>query len=112
MPEEERLRLLAIQERIALIRSWTDDLSEEAFISNPLVRDATALSLMVIGETSGRLLEATRNKAPEIPWISIRSLRNRIAHGYETVDHQLVWQIIRSDLPELGAAIGRLLQAA
>lgn len=93
MPEEERLRLLAIRERIALVRTWTDDLAEEAFIADPLVRDRSsfvtaALSLMVIGETSRRLLDATRDAAPEIPWPAIRSLRNRIAHGYETVDHR------------------------
>ena len=85
-------------------------MSEDDFITNPLVRDATALSLLVIGETSGRLLEPTRDSAPEIPWPAVRSLRNRIAHGYETVDHRLLWEIVRNDLPALDAAIARLLQ--
>jgi uncharacterized protein with HEPN domain len=39
------------------------------------------------------------------------ALRNRIAHGYETVDHLLVWQIITLDAPQLASAMDRLLAA-
>jgi uncharacterized protein with HEPN domain len=67
------------------------------------------LSLLIIGETARRLLESTKAAAPEIPWPAVVSLRNRIAHGYETVDHQLVWQILQEDLPALGSAVDRLL---
>jgi uncharacterized protein with HEPN domain len=37
------------------------------------------------------------------------ALRNRIAHGYETVDHLLVWRIVQDDLPALRAAVEQLL---
>lgn len=109
MPEEERLRLIAIRDRIALVKSWVAGMNESAFVSHLMARDAVALSLLVIGETARRLLEATKQRAPEIPWSAIVSLRNRVAHGYETVDHSLVWQIVTSDLPGLEAAIERLL---
>ncbi len=36
------------------------------------------------------------------------SLRHRIAHGYETVDHRLIWQIVRQDLPALAIAMEAL----
>jgi uncharacterized protein with HEPN domain len=111
MPEEERLRLVAILERIALVHSWVAGKSEGEFVADLLVRDAVALSVMLIGETSRRLLDDTRARTPEIPWPAIRSLRNRIAHGYETVDHKLVWQIINDDLPVLESALKRLLAA-
>ena len=109
MPEEERLRLLAIAERIALVRSWTEDVTEAEFLADLKGRDAAAMSLLVIGETARRLLDETKARAPEIPWSAIVSLRNRIAHGYETVDHRLVWQVLIEDLPELAGAVERLL---
>lgn len=108
-PEEERLRLLAIAERISLVRGWVEGMSEDDFIADRMVRDASALSLPVIGETARRLLEETKAAAPEIPWSAVVSLRNRIAHGYETVDHRLVWRVLTDDLPDLAAAIVRLL---
>ncbi|HEY2049779.1 MAG TPA: HepT-like ribonuclease domain-containing protein [Caulobacteraceae bacterium] len=50
-------------------------------------------------------------RSPEVPWPAIVALRNRIAHGYETVDHLLVWQIITLDAPQLASAMDRLLAA-
>jgi uncharacterized protein with HEPN domain len=81
MPEEERLRLVAIAERISLVSAWVEGMAEEDFRSDLMARDAAAMSLLIIGETARRLLETTKAGAPEIPWPAIISLRNRIAHG-------------------------------
>ena len=112
MPEEERLRLLAIAERISLVRSFAAEMTEETFIADVMRRDAAAMSLLIIGETTRRLLETTKGLAPEIPWSAIVSLRNRIAHGYETVDHRLVWRVLADDLPALADAVERILGSA
>lgn len=42
---------------------------------------------------------------PEIPWPQIVSLRNRLIHGYDAVDLDILWQIIESDLPPLIATL-------
>jgi uncharacterized protein with HEPN domain len=112
MSEEERLRLVAIAERISLVQSWLDGMTEADFLADLMARDAVAMSLLVIGETARRLLEETKQRAAEIPWSAIVSLRNRIAHGYETVDHRLVWAVVQTDIPSLSAAIDRLLRDA
>ena len=109
MPEEERLRLQAIAERIELVRSWTEDMAEPEFRADMKARDAVAMSLLIIGETARRLADETKGRASGIPWSAIVSLRNRIAHGYETVDHRLVWEILRQDLPGLASEVERLL---
>jgi len=109
MPEEERLRLQAMAERIALVRSWAEEMNEAEFQADPMARDAIAMSLLVIGETARRVTDETKRRAPGVPWPAIVSLRHRIAHGYETVDHGLVWQIVRQDLPSLALAIEELL---
>ncbi len=109
MPEEERLRLETIAERIALVTAWVEAMTEAEFVSDLMVRDAAAMSLLIVGETARRLSEDTKRRSPEIPWPAIVSLRNRIAHGYETVDHRLVWRIIEDDLPGLAETIERLL---
>jgi uncharacterized protein with HEPN domain len=109
MPEEERLRLQAIAERIELVRNWAEPLDEAAFLADLKLRDAVAMSLLVIGETARRLSEETKRRAPTVPWPAIISLRHRIAHGYETVDHSLIWQVVRQDLPTLAHEVGKLL---
>jgi uncharacterized protein with HEPN domain len=47
MPEEEHLRLQAIAERIRLLRSWTEGLTEAEFVADVMLRDACAAFSMV-----------------------------------------------------------------
>jgi uncharacterized protein with HEPN domain len=70
-PEDERLRLLAIAERISLVLGWVEGMSEEDFIADLMAWDAAALSLLVIGETARRLRDETKAAAPEVPWSAV-----------------------------------------
>ena len=38
---------------------------------------------------------------PTIPWSEVVSLRNRLIHGYDSVDMDVLWRIIEDDLPAL-----------
>lgn len=57
--------------------------------------------LEIVGEAAGRLTKETQAAYPEIPWAQIVSLRNRLIHGYDEVDFDILWDIIRDDLPPL-----------
>jgi uncharacterized protein with HEPN domain len=50
---------------------------------------------------STRLDEATRTKHPAVPWRAIKETRNRLIHAYDDIDRDVLWQIVRVDLPEL-----------
>ena len=41
------------------------------------------------------------NTYTNIPWNSIRGMRNRIVHDYENVDLSVLWGTIKESLPEL-----------
>lgn len=66
---------------------------------------------MVIGEAARRLPDSVRKEAPEIPWPTIVSLRHRIVHGYKTVDHRIVWDIVQQRMDALEAAVRGMLAA-
>ena len=42
---------------------------------------------------------------PQIPWAQIRGLGNRLRHGYETIDAEVVWDIVHKDLGLLRSAL-------
>jgi len=44
---------------------------------------------------------------PEIP--RIVGLRNRLIHGYDAVDDQLVWDIVQSKIKPLGIELAKLI---
>lgn len=47
-------------------------------------------------------------KLKEVPWRQIYGLRNQIVHDYEGVNLKLVWEIIRTDLPEVKELLKKL----
>lgn len=63
--------------------------------------------LEIVGEAANRLSVETRARFPEVPWPEIVSMRNRLIHGYDSVDLDLVWQVVQGDLPDLIAALER-----
>jgi len=59
----------------------------------------------IIGEAANRVPEAERARMREVPWPQIVSLRNRLIHGYDEVDFNILWQIVTDDLPKLIEAL-------
>ena len=55
----------------------------------------------IIGEAANRITPEYRSRYPSIPWLQIVSLRNRLIHGYDSVDMEIVWEILTTDLPAL-----------
>jgi len=65
----------------------------------------------IVGEAANRVAEAGQEARPEIPWRQIIGMRNRIVHGYDRVDFNLLWDTIHHDFPpliaKLKATLGR-----
>ena len=55
----------------------------------------------IIGEAASRLSHATRDAHPQIPWNHIVGTRNRLVHGYDQVDFDVLWRIVSVELPPL-----------
>jgi len=66
--------------------------------------------LEIVGEAASRMPAQERVRYPEIPWSEIVSLRNRLIHGYDSVDFDILWQIVTDDLPPLIAVLERALK--
>jgi len=55
----------------------------------------------VIGEAASKISEPTKAGLPQIPWREIVGMRNRLVHGYASVDHDIVWDVVSGDLAEV-----------
>src|SRR5690349_1690301 len=97
--------MLAIQK----IGRYTFQMDQDAFITDELVIGGVARNLEIIGEAARQLPEEYRRAHIEIPWTQIAGLRNRIVHDYFKLDLEIIWQIIRHDLPELEKQVNALL---
>ncbi|MCK9394888.1 MAG: DUF86 domain-containing protein [Methylobacter sp.] len=104
-----------IIEAIERIHRYVEDMSEVDFLDDEKTQDAVVRNFEIIGEASRNIERhhpAYTQSHPEIPWIFMYTMRNRIAHGYFKVDFELVWQTIHADLPELHEQVRQLVLLA
>jgi uncharacterized protein with HEPN domain len=83
---------------------FVEGFSESQFLADKRTQQAVVMSLVIIGEAATQIMDRDPDFAarhPEIPWRSMRGMRNRIAHGYFELDLGTVWATVKSDLPPL-----------
>ena len=68
--------------------------------------------LEILGEAAGRVSPDQRAKHAQIPWPAIIGMRNRLIHGYDNVDFDIVWEVVTRDLPPLARMLERLIRPA
>ena len=62
---------------------------------------AVVRSLEVVGEAARQMPRGFKSNHPEIPWREVAGLRNVIAHEYFGLDNEIIWDVIKSQIPDL-----------
>jgi uncharacterized protein with HEPN domain len=70
---------------------------------------AVEMIFIIIGEAANQIPDEIEDKFPEIPWMLMRAMRNRIVHVYFQVDEKLMWGTVKNDLPPLVPVLEKLL---
>jgi len=84
--------------------------NREELVRNRLLQLALTRLMEIVGEAANRVSEATREKTPEIPWAQIVGMRNRLVHGYDVIDFDLLRDTVTTDLPPLIAALQEIVR--
>ncbi|OGT08749.1 MAG: hypothetical protein A2X78_02450 [Gammaproteobacteria bacterium GWE2_37_16] len=95
------------------VNDYTEDLIEITFLENELVQDAVIRNLEIIGEASRNIDYHYPDFSVDYPKLPLKvayEMRNVLAHGYFSVDLEIVWQTIQNDLPELENQVKRIYQ--
>jgi len=85
----------------SIVRDITSRYTRESFLRDSIAQRAAAMTMINIGELSGVFSDDFRQSHPQIPWRKIRGLRNIIAHKYEIIDFEDVWETAIKSVPEL-----------
>lgn len=96
------------REALELIRS----VDQAAFRRNRLLQLGVVRLLEIVGEAAAHTPASVKSEHPAIPWRDISDLRNRLVHGYATIDLTIVWSILQHDLPVLVAQLDMILGPA
>jgi uncharacterized protein with HEPN domain len=84
--------------------SFVEGLSKEEFFEDRRTQQAVIMSLIIIGEASTKIMDQHPEFVagqPQVPWRSMRGMRNRIAHGYFDINLEVVGDTVQRALPDL-----------
>ncbi len=90
-----------ILDNLKNIESFTKGLSKNELTKNKLKQYAIIRAIEVIGEAVKNLPSDFRNKYPNIPWIKIAGMRDKLMHHYFGINLETVWKVVIEDLPDL-----------
>ena len=91
------------------IEAWTRTMSLEGFLADRRTQAAVEREFEIVGEALIRLRREFPAVAARVPELrEVVDFRNLISHGYDAVDHRVVWSLARLELPTLLAALRKI----
>jgi len=95
-------RLEDAAEACAHAQSFLEGVTLEEFMGSALLRSAVERQFEIIGEAlnlAAKEEESLEEMIPDLP--RIVGLRNRLIHGYDSVDPEIVWDVVKHKVPAL-----------
>lgn len=95
--------------------TYVESMEKEDFLADKRTQQAVILNIVIIGEAATKLLkdyDGFLRGHPEIPWHAMKGMRNRIAHGYFDINLDIVWDTVRTALPDLLTRLPAVQRAA
>jgi uncharacterized protein with HEPN domain len=92
------------------IIEYTEGLEFDSFRKDYKTVDAVIRNFEVIGEASKNLPEELKSAYPTMPWKEMYRLRNKITHEYFGIDYEIIWEIVKTDIPDARKIITTIIE--
>jgi uncharacterized protein with HEPN domain len=99
-----------IIDEVHFLRSVSKGLRKTSLKKDPVRQRAIARSLEVVGEAVKNLSDDFKQLHPKTDWRSIAGLRDKLIHHYFGIDWDVVWDILKMEIPKLEGTVTRALQ--
>ena len=109
MKNEFRDYLDDIKKSMEFALSFTLEMTLDDFQNDEKTQYAVIRCLEVIGEAVKRIPEDFREQHPVIPWRAMAGMRDRLIHGYDVVDNEIIWITVKDTIPGILEKISHLI---
>jgi uncharacterized protein with HEPN domain len=110
MPHDPRKLLADIRHAAGMIAAYCNAKSFDEYLTDPLLQSATERWFEIVGEALSRLVKVDAELVNKIDeYRRIIDFRNRLIHGYNGIDHKIVWGVIEKNIPHLIVQVDQLL---
>ena len=98
--------LADMRNAIHAAREFSRGITFEQFRDNREKQFAIIHALEIVGEAAKQIPVQVRGEYPDIPWRDIAGMRDRLIHGYFSVNLERLWNTVQEDLPRLEDRLG------
>jgi uncharacterized protein with HEPN domain len=99
-----------ILDAIREIERFAADRTLQDYLREGWLRFATQRGIEIVSEASRRIPDDLKARHAEIPWPDIAAIGNILRHGYDSLDHKIIWGVVETHLPALKVAVESMLQ--
>ncbi len=108
MSRRSELRVQDILDAIDRIASYVAGMDYEHFLADRKTQDAVTRNIEIMGEAARALPEDFKEQHADVPWSEIVAMRNVIVHQYFGILPEVVWDVVKNELPSLRSQIAGL----
>ena len=109
-PERDAVRVRHMLDAARRALRFTQGRNRADLDTDELLGLAVVRLLEILGEAARQVTPATREAHPGIPWRQIAGTRDRLIHGYDNVDMDIVWTIVSEELAPLAEQLEDIIR--
>ncbi|MEW6556190.1 MAG: DUF86 domain-containing protein [Elusimicrobiota bacterium] len=106
----EKEFLKDIIEAIEKIKSYTENKEYDEFLRDMKTQDAVVRNIEIIGEATKNISTDFKKKYKNIEWKNMAGMRDKIIHFYFGVKWEIVWSVIKNEIPLLKEKIEKIIK--
>jgi uncharacterized protein with HEPN domain len=105
-----RLYLKDILDAIKAIENFVEGMDFESFKVDDKTSSAVIRKFEIIGEAARNIPQNIRQEYLNIPWKEMVGFRDKLIHFYFGIKYEIVWDTIKSRLPDLKMRIQKVIE--
>ncbi|WP_353684853.1 DUF86 domain-containing protein [Thermodesulfovibrio sp. 3907-1M] len=101
MKRKASLYVKDIIDAIEKTQEFIKGMDFDEFVQDDKTASAVVRKLEIIGEAVKQMPKEVKDRFTQIPWSAMAKTRDKIIHFYHGVDYEIVWKIVKEELPPL-----------
>jgi uncharacterized protein with HEPN domain len=102
-------RLEDILDAITDVEAFVAGRSFDDYLADTMLRLATERCVEIISEASRHIPLDMKARHPEVPWQNVADIGNVLRHGYQSIDHRIMWEVVTKHVMPLRDAVEHML---
>lgn len=99
-----------ILESIEKIDKETKSKTKKGFENSGIARDGILYNLQTMSESTQKLSKSLKLSESDIPWQNVGNFRNKLVHDYLGIDSEIIWKVIKKELPKLKKRVKKMIE--